>query len=184
MPNTQLVVYADFNCPFCALASARADKLIAADTHQISWRAIQHDPTIPEPGELLGKGAAEEAAAEVAQVFELSTADLRLHLVVPRMRSNTRLASEALAAAGPDTHRLRRRLFAAVWAEGRNIGDPSELDRLGASHRNAGLARSWQHEFNSLERPITPTLVLPDGYASRGLGALRRLATFASAVPA
>jgi hypothetical protein len=158
--------------------------LLSAGTHEISWRAIQHDTTIPKSGELLGRVAADELAAEVAQVFELSAHDLRLRLVAPRTRSNTALASEALAAAGSDTHRLRRRLFAAVWAEGRNIGGAAELDRLGANGRNAEIARSWQHEFDSLERPITPTLVLLDGYTSRGLGALSRLAAFASAIPA
>jgi hypothetical protein len=100
------------------------------------------------------------------------------------MRSNTALASEALAAAGADSHRMRRRLFAAVWAEGRNVGDPAELDRLGATRRNAEIARGWQHEFDALERPITPTLVLSDGYTSRGLGALSRLADLASGIPA
>jgi hypothetical protein len=179
-----LVIYGDFNCPFCALASARADVLLEAKTYEISWRAIQHDKTIPPPGELLATPATDELAAEVAQVFELSAQDLRLRLVVPRIRSNTALASQALAAAGADAHAMRRRLFAAVWAEGTNIGDVAQLDRLGAIRRGVEVARAWQHEFDSLERPITPTLVLPDGYASRGLGALSRLADYASETPA
>ena len=63
-----------------------------------------------------------------------------------------------------------------MWAEGRNLGDPAELDRLGAVARDVAIARQWQDEFEALPRPITPTLVLPDGYVSRGLGALARLA--------
>jgi hypothetical protein len=69
-----------------------------------------------------------------------------------------------------------------VWAEGRNIGDPAELDRLDADGRDTAVASRWQHEFEALPRPITPTLVLPDGYISRGLGALARLADLAAAV--
>jgi hypothetical protein len=44
---------------------------------------------------------------------------------------------------------------------------------LGA--RDVVAARKWQDEYEALPRPITPTLVLPDGYVSRGLGALERL---------
>ena len=75
-----------------------------------------------------------------------------------------------------DPHALRRRLFAAVWTEGRNLGEPGELDLLGAVGREVDRARIWQDEFEALPRPITPTLVLADGYVSRGLGALARLA--------
>lgn len=175
-----LTIYGDFNCPFCALASARADVLLAAGTHEISWRAIQHDTTIPTTGAPAEGDVADALAAEVSRVFELSEPDLRLRLVVPSVRSNTALASEALAAAGSDARRLRGRLFAAVWAEGINLGDPAELRRLGADGRNARLAQKWQEEFDALPRPITPTLVLPDGHASRGIGALRRLAEFAA----
>jgi hypothetical protein len=67
-------------------------------------------------------------------------------------------------------------LFAAVWTEGRNLGDPSQLDRLVAVGRDVATARRWQDEFEALPQPITPTLVLQDGYVSRGLGALARLA--------
>jgi predicted DsbA family dithiol-disulfide isomerase len=177
-----LVIYGDFNCPYCALASARADLLIESGSHDISWRAIQHDTMIPKDGEPLGTDAVEKLAAEVAQVFDISAHDLRLRLVVPRTRSNTALASEALAGEGASAHRLRRRLFAAVWAEGRNISDAAMLDSLGASRRNADVARAWQGEFESLDRPITPTIVLPDGCTSRGLGALSRLEALASAM--
>jgi hypothetical protein len=37
----RLTIYGDFNCPFSALASARADVLLAADAYAIDWRAIQ-----------------------------------------------------------------------------------------------------------------------------------------------
>ena len=102
---------------------------------------------------------------------------------MPPVRSNTAAASAAFAAAGDEADRLRRRLFAAVWAEGRNVGDPAELDRLGAAGRDDAVAGRWQDEFEALPKPITPTLVLPDGYVSRGLGALARLADLVAAAP-
>lgn len=178
-----LTIYGDFNCPFSALASTRADVLLAAGAQQIDWRAIQHDTTIPAAGEPVDGDTAAALAAEIATILELSEHDMRLHLAVPPVRSNTALASAALAAAGDDEDRLRGRLFAAVWAEGRNVGNPGELRLLDAGGRDVAVARRWQDEFDALPRPITPTLVLPDGYVSRGLGALARLADLARAVP-
>jgi predicted DsbA family dithiol-disulfide isomerase len=181
----RLTIFGDFNCPFSALASARADVLLAANDCEVDWRAIQHDIAIPPAGEPVVGDAAAGLAAEVATIAGLNDDGLRVHLVVPPVRSNTAIASAVFAAAvGEEADRLRRRLFAAVWAEGRNVGDPAELDRLEAVGRDDALARRWQHEFEALPRPITPTLVLPDGYVSRGLGALARLADLATTVPA
>jgi predicted DsbA family dithiol-disulfide isomerase len=180
---TRLTIYGDFNCPFSALASVRADVLLAAGTHEIDWRAVQHDTEIPTVGEPVEGGTAIELAAEVSTIFDLSDRDVRLQLVVQPVRSNTAAASAAFAAVGDDADRLRRRLFAAVWAEGRNLGDRAELDRLGAAEQDSVTALRWQHEYEALPQPITPTLVLPTGYISRGLGALARLANLAEASP-
>ena len=178
-----LTIYGDFNCPFSALASARADVLLARGSHAIEWRAIQHDTTIPAAGEPVDGDTAVAFAAEIETILELSEPGLRLRLVVPPLRSNTALASAAFAAAGDDAHRLRGRLFAAIWAEGRNLGNPVELRRLHADRRDVAVARHWQDEYDALPRPITPSLVLPDGYVSRGLGALARLAELTAADP-
>ena len=175
-----LTLYGDFNCPFSALASARAAVLHASGRHEIEWRAVQHDVAIPLEGELVADEAARALAIEVAKVEELSEADLRLQLMVPSVRSNTTLASAAFAAAGADAHRLRGRLFAAVWAESRNLGDPVELRRIGAAGRNDTLARAWQEEFDALSQPMTPTLVLPTGEVLPGLEALAWLADLAT----
>jgi predicted DsbA family dithiol-disulfide isomerase len=180
---TRLTIYGDFNCPFSALASVRADVLLATHSYAIDWRAIQHNTAIPLAGEPVEGDAAAELESEVATILELSEHDVHLQLVVPHVRSNTAAACAAFAAAGGDADRLRRRLFAGVWVEGRNLGDPAVLDRLGAIGGDDIIARRWQGEFEALPRPITPTLVLPDGYVSRGLGALARLAALAEEVP-
>jgi predicted DsbA family dithiol-disulfide isomerase len=180
---TRLTIYGDFNCPFSALASVRADALLAAHVSEIDWRAIQHDTAIPLAGEAVEGDTAAGLESEVLTIHELSEHDVHLQLLVPPVRSNTAAASAALAAAGDDADRLRRRLFAAVWVEGRNIGDATELERLGAMGRDDVIARQWQCEFEALPRPVTPTLVLPDGYVSRGLGALARLAALAEEIP-
>jgi predicted DsbA family dithiol-disulfide isomerase len=181
----RLTIFGDFNCPFSALATPRADVLLAANRYEVDWRAIQHDTGIPPVGEPVVGEVAAGLAAEVATIADLSDGGVRVQLVAPPVRPNTAFASAAFAAAdGEKADPLRRLLFAAVWAEGRNIGDPAELDRLSAVGRDDALARRWQEEFEALPRPITPTLVLPDGYVSRGLGALARLADLATAVSA
>jgi len=180
---TRLTIYGDFNCPFSALASARADVLRPADAYEIDWRAVQHDTAIPTAGEAVEGDTAAELAEEIATIADLSDHDVRLRLVVPPVRSNTAAACAAFAAAGDEADRFRRRLFAAVWAEGRNVGEPADLDSLGAVSRDDITARRWQEEFEALPRPITPILVLPDGYISRGLGALARLAELVAATP-
>jgi predicted DsbA family dithiol-disulfide isomerase len=172
----RLTIYGDFNCPFSALASARADVLLRAGAHDIDWRAIQHDTAIPATGEPVTGDTQSSLAGEVATILELSERDVHLHLTVPPVRSNTASSCAAFAAAIAVPDAVRRRLFAAVWTEGRNLGEPGELDLLGAVGRDVDRARIWQDEFEALPRPITPTLVLADGYVSRGLGALARLA--------
>ena len=181
---TRLTIYGDFNCPFSALACVRADLLLASGGYEVEWRAVQHDTAIPAAGEPVEGDTFAELADELATIGEASASDVHLELTVPPVRSNTAAASAAFAAAGDDADRVRRRLFAAVWAEGRNLGDPAELDRLGATGRDDVVARRWQAEFEALPKPITPTLVLPDGYVSRGLGALARLADLVAATPA
>ena len=178
----KLTIYGDFNCPFSALASVRADVLLARGGHEVDWRAIQHDTSIPAGGEPVEGELATALASEIGTIDKLSQHDVRLHLIVPPVRSNTAMASAAFAAAGDDADRVRRRLFAAVWAEGRNLGRPAELQRLGAERRDVMTAGRWQEQFDALPPPITPTLVLPDGYVSRGLGALARLVDLATAV--
>jgi hypothetical protein len=155
--------------------------LLDAGAYEIDWRAIQHDPTLPAVGERVEGRLAAALAVEVATIRDLSERDLRLDLTVPPVRSNTAAACAAFATANDDRDALRRRLFFAVWVEGRNIGDPAVLGRLHAVSRDVALAGQWQAEFDALPRPITPTLVLPDGYVSRGLGALARLAELAGA---
>jgi predicted DsbA family dithiol-disulfide isomerase len=177
-----LIIYGDFNCPFSALASVRVDALrVAGDDHEIEWRAVQHDSAIPAAGEPVEGEAAAELAAEVAEIRELSVGDVHLELVVPPVRSNTAAASAAFAGGGGRAELLRRRLFAAVWAEGRNVGDPAELERLGADARDDDLARRWQDDFQALLQLVTPSLVLPDGTVSLGRAALVHLADLVAA---
>jgi predicted DsbA family dithiol-disulfide isomerase len=176
----RLTLYGDFNCPYSALASARVDALRATGRYEIEWRAVQHDRTIPVSGEVVIGDVARELAAELAEIEDLAAPDLQLVLRAPPVRPNTALASTAFAANGSDTDDLRRRLFAALWTEGRNLGDADELHRLGALGRNDEVARAWQDGYDALAHPMTPTLVEPNGQVCPGRDALARLSDLAN----
>ncbi|MBK9559923.1 MAG: hypothetical protein IPO44_10325 [Candidatus Microthrix sp.] len=53
---------------------------------------------------------------------------------------------------------------------------PAALDGLGAGSADPDLAGQWRAAWQAATEPIVPVLVLADGYVSRGLGALARLA--------
>lgn len=55
------------------------------------------------------------------------------------------------------------------------------LAELGGDEGADALERvaAWRDEWLSFDRRVVPMLVLPDGYVSRGLGVLGRLADLA-----
>jgi 2-hydroxychromene-2-carboxylate isomerase len=177
-----VVIYGDFNCPYSYLASCRADVLLERGIAQVEWRAVEHDPAIHDPSEPVQGDLQAMLEREVAEVRSLGRKGERSVIEVPPVYPNTARAVRAFAATASDGyHDTRRRLFAALWADGRNLGEPAvvgELARDGAA--GAALVDGWRRAWVGLERPIVPMLVLPDGYVSRGLGALARLADLAA----
>jgi hypothetical protein len=160
----RLVVYGDFNCPYSALASVRVDALLAAG-HEIEWRAVQHDASMPAGGvDMKGEEAA-KLKEEIDEVHALLRPGEVFELSMPKVRPNTAEASRVYAADPvPD---VRRRWFDWAWARS---GEPD------AVAEDDDTAARWQREWDATEKKMVPMLVLPDGYISRGLGALKRLA--------
>jgi predicted DsbA family dithiol-disulfide isomerase len=175
----KLVIYGDFNCPYSCLASARADGLLMRGLAEVEWRAVEHDPSIPAPSEVADDDLAAMLGREVAEVRGLLRAAEVFPIAPPPVHPNTATAVAAFAEASPVTSDgLRRRLFAGLWFDGRDIGDPTVVEALGGElvRRPVSVVRDWRRMWLGLERPMVPMLVLPDGYVSRGLGALVRLA--------
>lgn len=176
----ELIVCGDFNCPFSALASARVGYLERHGLADVDWRAVEHAPDIPSEGREVIGDARDALRRELDQIRSLLTDGEADDLALPAIQSNTRLATLAYASASSfDRPTLRERLFAAYWAGGANLADPETLMRLGAIHDDESTAARWRDEWLALPRPIVPVMVLPDGYVSRGLGALARLAQLA-----
>jgi predicted DsbA family dithiol-disulfide isomerase len=179
----RIVIYGDFNCPYSCLASARADALVEAGAAEVDWRAVEHDPEIPRPSEPVEGELADMLDREVAEVRSMLQPGETFPIQRPPIHPNSAAATAAFAAASPaEAHQLRRELFEALWFDGRDIGQPSLIRATGGDGDADGEGRraAWQGEWEGLERRVVPMLVLPDGYVSRGLGALARLADLAS----
>ncbi|KAA0235740.1 MAG: hypothetical protein JJLCMIEE_02068 [Acidimicrobiales bacterium] len=183
----RVVVYGDFNCPYSCLASSRVDVLLNAGSAQVEWRAVEHDLTIPATGQAVSGDLEVTLDREITEIRSLLRPGERFPIRRPPLRPNTRSAILAFAAAAPEhSDELRRALFAALWFDGRDTGARTVLDELGApvtDHDPAGVAGAWRDAWLGLERVLVPMLVLPDGYVSRGLGALARLADLADLAP-
>jgi hypothetical protein len=176
----ELIVYGDFNCPFSALASARVSRLERLGAVHVDWRAVEHAPDIPPAGTELADELASELERELEQIRGLLSADEPDQLTLPARQPNTRLATAAYAATPTsDRPAMRDRLFAAHWSESADLTDDATRARLGATTIDTATAARWREEWENLTDPIVPVMVLPDGYVSRGLGALARLAKLA-----
>jgi hypothetical protein len=148
---------------------------------------VEHDLSIPAPSEPVEGDLATRLEREVSEVRGLLQAGERFPIVRPPVHPNSSAAVAAFAATPPAVAGvLRRSLFAALWFEGRDIGEPGVIGELGGRIESGGDERvaTWRDEWSRLERRLVPMLVLPDGYVSRGLGALARLAELLTHPPA
>ncbi len=126
-----VIIYGDFNCPYSYLASQRADRLVQAGIATVQWRAVEHDRTLPLTGTRCDADR-EAWDQELAEVSALGLPGERPAAQPPPVLSNTRAAVAAYAEAV--THGmqdvLRRRLFRAIWVEGRHLSSAYDVRRI------------------------------------------------------
>jgi len=178
MNDQVLVIYGDFSCPFSELAHRRATRGAELDGVAFEWRAVEHAPEVPAEGVPLDEDARAGFAAELARIRELLTDGEVDVQHVPTRRLNTAGLSAIHASLAPTKRdQFATAVFDAYWRDGRDLSDPAEVHRLGATATADGeqLAHEWQHEWEGFERRIVPMMRLADGSLSRGLGALARL---------
>jgi len=118
--TVNVVVYGDFNCLLCYLASQRADKLAGTGTAGVEWRAVK------------GGAAPARWEQEVAQAAALALPGERLPASPPPTLSSTAAAVAAYAEAITDDiqDELRRRLFDAIWARRQNLSSAYDVRRV------------------------------------------------------
>lgn len=160
-PSTA-VIYADFTCPTCYVASRRIDRLLAARLPVPDWRAVEHRPRTPFPGLRLGAVARATRDRELDGARRLLSGDEELPDGAPGLLPHTASAvaayAEAYEAGVADL--VRPLLFRAYWVQGMDIGDPEVLRRLlpGAfrqGRRTSDAIRDFGFAVNSQHAPIT-----------------------------
>jgi len=172
----ELVIFGDFNCPFSALASARAARLEGTGAVSVDWRAVEHDPTIPAAGRPVVGALAGELAAELASIRERLAPGERLRLREPALLVNTSRVVAAYAAVPPARRGpVRWQVYRAYWEDGVDIAAPGAVPALGDPDAGNAEAARWRAEWVSVSEGVVPTMVLPDGTAARGLEVLDRL---------
>jgi 2-hydroxychromene-2-carboxylate isomerase len=154
----KVIVYGDFNCPYSYLASQRADRLARGGRAEIDWRAVEHDRNLA----MTGTPADASRAAwdkELAEVAALALPGEAAPAAPPPVISNTHAAVAAYAEAVSDgiADELRRRLFQAIWAQGRHLSSAYEVRRL-----ITDLMWPQENITDRLASPDIPSLLLRD----------------------
>ncbi len=150
----RLIIYGDFNCPCCYLASQRADRLLRAGA-EICWRAVEHNRSLPVTGLPVAGRQATAGQAEwdrkLAEVRAQALAGEQAPAGLPPILSNTGALTAAYAESVADgiQDELRRTIFSLIWTEGRNLSSVHEVRHLVTSIM-------WQPS------PITARLASPD----------------------
>ena len=118
--TVNVVVYGDFDCLLCYLASQRADHLAGTGAAGIEWRAVE-------------RGAASARwEQEVAQAEALALPGERLPTAPPPALSSTAAAVAAYAEAITDgiQDELRHRLFDAIWVLRQNLSSAYDVRQV------------------------------------------------------
>jgi predicted DsbA family dithiol-disulfide isomerase len=144
-------IYSDTVCPWCFLGKRRFELALAARPQyepRVMWRAFELNPELPiegvEPAVLMAAKGIDperlaESHAELTRLGEASGIQFRFDWItrVPNTRRSHILIAHA-ARSGLQTA-VKDRLMRAYFEEGCDIGDITELTRLGVE---AGLAES------------------------------------------
>ena len=167
----RVVLYSDFNCPFCYAMHEQLWELGLAE--RVEWRGVQHAPYVPVPMAQWSGALNAELRQEVAMVGRLAPA---LPIAVPGGKPNTRAAIRTAAAVlardRQQGEALVRALYIAFWRDGLDLSDPfvlktcagvTEEDVLAVSTDVRETVERWDDEWRQTGQSGVPLLVGPEG---------------------
>ena len=169
MIEARIVLYSDFNCPFCYALHERLYEMNQLDCCE--WRGVQHAPYLPKPMARWSGTLGAELAHEVRMVQRLSPG---LVISLPLGKPNTRRAIECAASmlrqdAGRGMEFVRQ-AYRAFWCEGRDLSDPSILQQLagesavdGEAEESRRIVQEWETAWHRTGQAAVPLLVSPEG---------------------
>ncbi|GGE99047.1 DsbA family oxidoreductase [Hymenobacter cavernae] len=139
-------IWSDIMCPFCYIGKRKFENALKQfadrETVEVKWRSFELDPNMQAvPGQSIHEMLAERKGVSVEEGKRMNdymgnvAAEVGLHYDFDRMiPTNTFLAHRFLHLAS--AHGLQdageERVFAAYFAEGKNVGDLATLAQLGA----------------------------------------------------
>ena len=143
-------VYSDTVCPWCFVGFARLQQALARRPDldvQVVWLPFELNPEMPRDGEdraawmqrrfgdvnkfAAAQGSLRDMGSELGIQFDFA----RIQRMPNTRRSHALIAFAAGVGAGLQTE-VKRRILAAYFSEGRDIGDPATLREIAAE---AGL---------------------------------------------
>ncbi len=138
-PRLLVTVFSDYICPFCYIGDVRLEQLRAHYDVKINWCFLEIHPETSEQGEAVTALGYEPETwkrmmESLTQMADAEGLSLARHSFTTNSHRALLLAESANAAGSEVFYTLHRSIFEAFFCEGRNIGDPAELQRL------AGLA--------------------------------------------
>ncbi len=168
-PSDRVVLYSDFNCPFCYALHERLHDVGVID--RCEWRGVQHAPQLPRPMKPWSGSLGAELRHEVTMVQRLAPG---LPIALPPGKPNTLPAIEYAIALLQKEPRVGmdfvRRTYRAFWCEGRDISDPVVLKELAGEYvvengdmQSQVLAQKWETAWHATGQNGVPLLVSSDG---------------------
>ena len=165
----RLLLYSDFNCPFCYALHERLHELGVID--RCEWRGVQHAPYLPRPMKPWSGSLGAELRHEVSMVQRLAPG---LPIALPPGKPNTFPAiGQAVSLLQQDVQvgmEFVRRTYRAFWCDGRDISDPSVIQELsGESQVNEvdtaslSMAQRWETAWHATGQAGVPLIVSPSG---------------------
>lgn len=185
----QLVVYGDFNCPFCYVLNEQLSQL--GVEREVEWRSIEHEPEASFFR--IDSRVVRDLEDEVLRVRQRAP---EIPISLPSGRVNTRLATRLMIhATRRDSVRavlLRGLIYRAYWIEGRDISNAQLLHELSVlcglsiqddtlEDTDAGsIAQLWYDSWNHgpFDRRIPSLQKLPSEQQFLGLPTAEQLQAF------
>src|SRR5277367_3437509 len=187
-------IYSDTVCPWCYLGKRRFDLALAARPQYepvVTWRPFELNPDLPFDGldretfmaaRMPDQAQLAQTHAELERQGEVSGIQFRFDLIkrIPNTRRSHLLIAHA--ARRGQQGAVKDRIMRGYFEEGKDIGDPEELVRLGAEAglneaevRNALFLRVGQDGVVAAERHAAvlgitgvPTFIFDGQYTISG----------------
>jgi predicted DsbA family dithiol-disulfide isomerase len=149
-PLLLATVFSDYICPFCYIGDVRLDRLRDDYDLKINWCFLEIHPDTPAEGMDTGALGYSESRwqtmmGNLATLAVEEDITFRPHTFTTNSHKALLLAEVAKEAGADIFYALHRRLFAAFFTEGQNIGDEAVLTRLAhaAGMPDSAVSRAW-----------------------------------------